>query len=568
MAPCAELPGVALWLSVVAVSAAVDCQGPRSSWSMQQKAACAPSAAPPASSTAGPFDCRAGRGSWAVAWSAEKIFWCCQPGGGPDGCPVEPTPTPTAAATAATAAATSSTAASVTTTATTTATTASQPPTTSSTTATITPRGVRMAPSSGCNATCFYYRTAATCSERIQYAANNRFSARPESCSLAHAMVLQQCPTCVNCHHDATGCTTVPLQTPVSTTDPPEDTPGCRLQCSFEGNVTTCGKLVRWGARSLFASDPHNCTAAHSMVNRHCPQCSSACPASASACAAPGMKTTRAPLSVMGMPYDCLAGYDVRNRVWSPAKKAWCCAHEGFGCDRPSTTGTSTPYDCLAGFSNWRNGWSASKKKWCCFHRLRGCPDTTTTTATATTTPSAPFDCVAGLDNWQHGWSVAKKLWCCQHEGRGCSSTPFVAYDCSAGLANWIVGWSADKKAWCCHREGRGCQPDPAVSFECRGGLTMCHSALCKQQRAWCCKHQHVGCSDAKDYDRKFNEQELTRRKRPQHPAAFAASIAGCLGLASTLAVVAAARSWSARTRRRAGGYRALATLPEPEIPE
>lgn len=280
-----------------------------------------------------------------------------------------------------------------------------------------------------CDTVCDHNNTSASCTFRIQWAANHRFAGQPHACTLAHRFVLQQCSSCSECRPSATDCKLTAISAPK------ERTTVERYDCS-DGNV------IAWPVEK----------------NKWC------CDHESVGCAPTG-----APMN-----YDCEAGYTHWQLGWSVPKKEWCCEHFNLGCPQTSFQGADDPdsdevsYDCEAGYSNFLEEWGHEQKLWCCRNRDRGCPPAPVPVPSPSVAASLPFDCADGHNNWELGWSSSKKTWCCEHGGRGCAtSTTSVSapYDCRESYAFWKEKWSPDKTHWCCKHLGLGCLPAPSPSI-------------------------------------------------------------------------------------------------------
>lgn len=92
--------------------------------------------------------------------------------------------------------------------------------------------------------------------------------------------------------------------------------------------------------------------------------------------------------------YDCYSG---SVGMWTKERRTKCCATAHIGCLHPAQYDEGRAYDCNAGYNNWENVWSAAKKTWCCKREGAGCGR------------SLPYDCMAGYSNWEKGWSEGKK---------------------------------------------------------------------------------------------------------------------------------------------------------------
>lgn len=319
------------------------------------------------------FNCEDGYASWQTAWNEDKQDWCCKfkQRACPEppkydcsvpqnqwhfaqkawcclhtrqGCPPT-TPPPTAAPVV-------------------------EPPP-AAVVAAPPPPAVSSAPTSGCDAPCTiegkFGPQTATCSSRIQWAAEHRFVEDPNRCEAAHTIVLQECSACASCSLADLGCSPPSTPAPVH-------------------NCLTTVPVEQW-------SPPKKAYCCQ-LVGRGCP--SSTEPA-----------------------HDCNAGLENWARGWSVAKKAWCCTHAGHGCapeapttQAPTTAPSAAPAqgeDCTGDYDAWAAKWSDSKKKWCCTHEKRGCPSL--------------YDCDAGFSNWAKGWTTEKKAWCCYFKGKACGQT-------------------------------------------------------------------------------------------------------------------------------------------------
>lgn len=379
-----------------------------------------------------------------------------------------------------------------------------------------------------CNATCHYHGEAATCSERVRWAAGHgQFEHTPNACAPAHHLVQHQCPVCELCALKDVGCN--------DTSSPPGN-----RDVIFDCNAELRHWKIAWsmpkrnwccqheskGCSSANAG-PFDCSAGFDnwqdgwSSNKKewcCVQESKGC-------------SQETPVSAPPVPYDCL---DDSAQTWDGTKTKWCCGILGEGCltTTAATTTNSQRFDCQAGWANSQAGWSPEKMGWCCAQAGRGCTTmslttqpvtttittiTTTTTATSTTitttttsktktatssttqtatstsTTSPRFDCQAGFRNWQFGWSDEKKTWCCKRTGKTCAilrstSTPF---NCVVGLKHWETTWSVPHKVWCCRNFGKGCEGNLAMDFTCIDD----EGTWSAEEGTWCCQNLGRGCN-------------------------------------------------------------------------
>lgn len=112
------------------------------------------------------YHCKVGLSNWEVGWSMKKKTWCCLHAR--LGCP-------------------------------------KTVPVMVETLNNSTPKN--MTSDIGCNTTCSYNGTSATCEARIRHSANHFFRGRPKSCESAHDLVVLRCPSCSACPFADTICT-------------------------------------------------------------------------------------------------------------------------------------------------------------------------------------------------------------------------------------------------------------------------------------------------------------------------------------------------------------------------
>mmetsp|Transcript_81314 Transcript_81314/g.143462 ORF Transcript_81314/g.143462 Transcript_81314/m.143462 type:complete len:559 (+) Transcript_81314:101-1777(+) len=178
----------------------------------------------------------------------------------------------------------------------------------------------------GCKAACKLQNEAATCHDRIQYAATHQFAHEENACGQAYSKVQVECDVCGSCTLQEASCQSLSVTIKVKTSQP--------FDCAAGYSNWKAG----WSSPKKAWCCSHE--------NRGCEG-----------------------HVAFSKPYDCAAGYANWQHGWSTSKKAWCCSNEQKGCGG----GQKLEYDCNAGLANAAKGWSAPKKDWCCQNEHKAC---------------------------------------------------------------------------------------------------------------------------------------------------------------------------------------------------
>lgn len=248
-----------------------------------------------------------------------------------------------------------------------------------------------------CNATCSWEGSDASCRVRIQWAADNSFTTRKDACSAAHALVVQQCPTCSACTLGATDCkvhaqqelvgmsTTTTTSKPTTTSIPYDcDAEASNWKLSWSNaKMISCCKSVGRGCQP------------QALVGKEAPRTS--------------MPTT----SHQQVPTTTVAPVTPSATTTNHLQTTLMASTIASTIPVTTVSTAAALFDCTAGVLNWQNLWSAGKKMWCCEQTHRGCPETTV--ATTTLPPSTTtYDCT------NPSWSIANQEFCCKQQHVGC----------------------------------------------------------------------------------------------------------------------------------------------------
>lgn len=136
-------------------------------------------------------------------------------------------------------------------------------------------------------------------------------------------------------------------------------------------------------------------------------------------------------------------------------------------------------YDCNAGYDNFQTVWSVGQMVWCCEQSGRACPMDKSSGSTS----ALPFDCDAGV-RFKFDWSAAKKTWCCSNKKVGCTTGPAVsnaqepeesAADSKCGGPFAQCGGHAWHGATCC-KTGCSCEEKNKFYSACKppSGWKLC----------------------------------------------------------------------------------------------
>lgn len=184
------------------------------------------------------------------------------------------------------------------------------------------------------------------------------------SCELAHALVLEQCPICALCRENWTGCRK-------SLTSLQEALP---FECDLgadDWNSTWSSSKKSWccvheGRGCVFEAEPPK--------------------------------------------HDCHKGHEPH---WTAEKSVWCCKAEKVGCPHQD------PFDCETHMQEWQT-WSKARKNWCHKHSafaiLYECDAMDASWDARWTDEKKTWCC-----SYSPRWSSSRREWCCRGEGVDCT---------------------------------------------------------------------------------------------------------------------------------------------------
>lgn len=221
------------------------------------------------------YNCSADVAHWQLAWSAEKLRWCCEEEH--VGCPFAP------------------------------------------------------APETGCAAVCFYEGHASKCDFRIQWVASSRYAGIPNSCESALDFVLEQCPSCSSCSLQEASCSSGPNLTVLHGEFSNRSVEVMVPMLTPEASDMTCeggfNEELAWTTEKRAWCCEHRgqgCAPSHALAFD--PDSTQPLP-------------TVPPISKIDDKHDCgatnLDGSTTGHGLdWMIEKRQWCCQHESIGCIR------------------------------------------------------------------------------------------------------------------------------------------------------------------------------------------------------------------------------------------
>lgn len=281
---------------------------------------------------------------------------------------------------------------------------------------------------------------------------------------------------------------------------------GCDSTCFFAGEAATCRTRVLWSAANTFKGKPKACALAHSLLLSQCHRCSG-CALSDTGCSIASLPTeahsTAATTTTLG--YDCQAGYNNWQSVWSESKQAWCCETQMRGC-----TMSSKRYDCYTTYFAWEAIWSANKKAWCCTHRGRGCPETRSALSAAEDEDKAAVETTANSQTTAPSRTVTTKKMVVHTTstaptGRNASAVKRESQNASEEDSDGSTTSSAASSS---------------PKFDCMNGYPLrevANAALqsipWNRKREWCCEAESLGCPPADVTQIIYEERKYTREK-------------------------------------------------------